>query len=48
MRHNNKWARAIAKDLLEQGWSAEEAKNTFDYFGKAVYRIAYFMEVLKK
>ena len=27
MKHNNRWARSIAKDLLEQGWSAEEAKT---------------------
>lgn len=48
MKRNNRWAKAIAKDLLEQGWNAEEVKNTFGYFGKAVYRITYFMEVLKK
>lgn len=47
MKRNNKWAKAVARDLIAQGWQVDEAKKTFNYFGESFYRVVYFMEVFK-
>lgn len=27
MKRNNKWAKAVARDLIAQGWQVDEAKK---------------------